>query len=410
MAQRRDDYGPAVGIVPLTWAAAARPLPKAPVLSWDSLWGRRLSSLPSVGDLPHVAYASSGRAALLAALRQTATRPGSGVLVPTYHCPTMVAPVLRAGLQPLFFPVTADGLPELDAIGTAMAGQARVMFVAHYFGLPKSLQTVQRWCHERDIVLVEDCAHSYFGQAGERPIGCWGDYATASLSKFFPVAEAGLLASAYHPLKPLGLQAAGLSKQIKGGVDVLEFAQRYGRLAGVSQLLAPLFWLKNGGRLQTTVAALAPSVDASLDDTLASCDMARVEQAATWAACSLHQVMPEARVVQRRRANYLQLAQGLAGAPGAQLLQGNLPEGAAPYVCPLLVEGAERADLVYFRMRQARLPVFRWDQVWPGTPIDSHDHGHQWQRQILQLLCHQDLCSDDLTHVLHATRQFLTRA
>ncbi|MBK9574239.1 MAG: DegT/DnrJ/EryC1/StrS family aminotransferase [Rhodoferax sp.] len=53
--------------------------------------------------------------------------------------------------------------------------------------------------------MIEDCAHCFFGQAGERPIGAWGDFATASLTKFFPVPEGGLLASSSRPLPGLAL-------------------------------------------------------------------------------------------------------------------------------------------------------------------------------------------------------------
>ena len=47
-----------------------------------------------------------------------------------------------------------------------------------------------------DVVEVTrpDDPHTLFGQAGERPVGAWGDCATASLTKFLPTSELGLLA------------------------------------------------------------------------------------------------------------------------------------------------------------------------------------------------------------------------
>ena len=389
-----------------------RRLPKAPVLSWQTFWPGGTCDLPSVGQLPHRAMTTSGRAALLAALEQMALPAGSGVLVPSYHCPTMVAPVLQAGLKPLYFPIGEDGLPVLDGIDAVAARQARAMFVAHYFGLPKSLVRVQQWCRERGIQLVEDCAHSYFGRAGELPVGQWGDYATASLSKFFPVAEAGLLASAQHALKPLGLQPAGLRAQMKGVVDVLEYAHCQRRLPGLRQLLSPVFWLKNGGQPSLEAIELAADLEQHIDPVLmmASCDMARARQAPALAARGLHRLLPQAGIVLRRRVNYMALADGLAQAPGASPLAPTLPDGAAPYVCPLWVEGRARADAIYERMRLARLPVFRWDRLWPGTPADPQDAGTAWSSQMLQLLCHQDLRPDDIAHVLSVTHTMLRTA
>ncbi|MBK8750840.1 MAG: hypothetical protein IPL99_03960 [Candidatus Competibacteraceae bacterium] len=73
-----------------------------PVLGWASFTGSRSTALPSVQELPQVALTTSGRAAIFQALSLLNLPAGSKVLVPTYHCPTMVAPVLLAGLQPIF--------------------------------------------------------------------------------------------------------------------------------------------------------------------------------------------------------------------------------------------------------------------------------------------------------------------
>ena len=63
--------------------------------------------IPSVEDLPHIAFTTSGRSAIYQTLLQLQLPPNSAVLVPTYHCPTMVAPVLLADLQPIYFGVRA---------------------------------------------------------------------------------------------------------------------------------------------------------------------------------------------------------------------------------------------------------------------------------------------------------------
>ena len=409
----------ATGAAPVSPGARADPEkarpgpPKAPVLGWRSLWPAGSSGLPHVGHLPHRAYTTSGRAALLCALKQLALPAGSGVLVPTYHCPTMVAPVIQAGLTPMYFPIGPDGLPLLDGIPAATAGRARVMFVAHYFGLPKSLHGVRAWCDERGIALVEDCAHSYFGQAGDRPVGAWGDFAAASLSKFFPVDEGGLLASAHRPLQPLGLAPAGLRAQVKGGFSVLEFAYRHGRLPGPSQLLAPLIWLKNRGHVPHDPVGwqgpggTAPDADAMM----ASCDMGRVAQSVTWVARNLHRALPQAGIVQRRRRHFQAydeaFSQTWASAQGVRPLAAGLTDGTAPYVFPLWVDSVANADALYAQLRLARLPVFRWDRIWPGTPADGQDSGAAWSRQVLQLLCHQDLRGGHVDQVVDRIRLFL---
>jgi perosamine synthetase len=218
--------------------------PDRPIFGWDNLRGARDSGLPAVDDLPHQQRLTSGRAALLAAMKVLGVQPGDGVLAPSYHCPTLVGPLRMAGAVVQFYPLDADGLPALDGITPAPGTKALV--VAQLFGLPRSLARVRAWCDAHGIALIEDCAHSFFGQAGERPVGQWGDLATASLTKFFPVLpEGGLLAST-RPLPALALQPAGAKQQVKAWVDLLERGSTHGKLTGLNTVLRACFRLKNG--------------------------------------------------------------------------------------------------------------------------------------------------------------------
>ena len=390
---------------------------KGPVLAWRSLAPAGKPTLPCVGDLRYQARTSSGRAALYAALKQMQLAPGSAVLVPSYHCPTMVAPVLQAGLIPAFYPIGPDGLPLLSAMPPADKQHHGAMIVAHLFGITRSLSAVHEWCKSRAIRLIEDCAHSYFGWAGDRPVGQWGDYATASLTKFFPVGEAGLLASAHHTLQPLELTFAGLRTQIKGMIDVVELSRQYGELAGITHLAAPLLKLKNG--IAKTSAANVASTHTNVEIVdpdgcglrfmLRQCDMARTGQRATLFAAALHRWLPSEPAVKRRQANHRALTQGLFDARGARPLFGPAPDQTAPYAMPLLIDSAGRADRVYTAMREAKLPVFRWDRLWPGTPSLAEDSGTAWRRKVLQLLCHQSLSFAEIASICRQTHLILNK-
>jgi perosamine synthetase len=379
--------------------AEAQPrYPKSPVLDWADLRAARADG-PCVADLPHVAYTSSGRAALSAALAQMTLPQGSGVLVPTYHCPTMIAPVVAAGLVPVFYGLSPSGRPVLVDPDT-LSPRPRALFVAHYFGLPRSLAHERAWCDAHGVRMVEDCAHSYFGMAGERPVGAWGDYAITSLSKFFPVREAGLLASKNHPLRSLGLQRLSLRNQVKAGWDVVHWSHDHRALAGLSWLAAGLLRLR-GDAPATRLAEAASGGVATLE----SCDMARVHEDAAWAARWIHRHAATRDVVAKRRANFQGLVQGLMGLPGMRVLHDRLPIEGAPYVVPLCVDDRDQADALYARMRLQGLPVFRWDRWWPGTPQSPEDTGLLWGRQILQVLCHQSLGLRDVADIVASTRR-----
>ena len=379
-------------------------LPRGPVLDWSSLSGAREADLPAMDQGRAPLMTTSGRAALGWALKALQLPPGSIVLVPTYHCPTMIAPVLFAGLRPQFYALGEDALPRLESLEGSAADGPRAIIVAHFFGLPRSLAGVRRWCDTHGVALIEDCAHSFFGQAGERPVGGWGDFATASLTKFFPVPEAGLLVSASRDLTRLPMAGQGWKAQLKGVVDVLETATHSGRLQGLQPVLRGLFSLKNR-RSGARPAQHAPgtfSIPAPAD-ALQGCDMSRAGMAPLAVARWAYGRLPRARIAARRLANFQLLKSALVSAPGARVMFDELPTD-APYALPLWVDDADR---VYQALRSAGMPVFRWDKVWTGTPALAHDAGASWSRHVLQLLCHQDLSEAETALLAGTVRRLL---
>ena len=380
-------------------------LPKGPVLGWSSFTRVDAPGIPCVESLPNTIFTTSGRAAIFQAMLQLDLPAGSTVLVPTYHCPTMVAPVLLAGHRPVYFAIQADGLPHLDSIAPDTAAQAKAMLVSHYFGLAQSLRDVRAWCDARGIALIEDCAHSYFGQAGERPIGAWGDYCTASLSKFFPVPECGLLGSATHAIRPLQLEPQSLKAEIKGCVDVLEVSARFGRLAGLNGLLAMGLSLKKVLTKVPSTAAKAPSDPA--ESMMAVSDMQRIRRRPLRASLLLRRILPRGWVIARRQRNFRIYQERFAGLPGVRPIAMVPDKPVAPYVFPLWVDNA---DLIYHTLRLEGMPVFRWDRLWPDMPSIVGDTGSLWSRHLIQFLCHQDLSEQDVQKVANRLIDLLQSA
>lgn len=390
--------------------------PRGPVLSLDYLRARRASPLPAIYDLTHHQIVTSGRAAILHALQLLSARGHREVLVPTYHCPTMITPVLLAGMTPVFYGVGNTGLPLLDSVRIDdLAPPA--MLVSHYFGLPQSLLEVRNWCDRHGVALVEDCAHALFGWAGERPVGMWGDFAAASLTKFLPIPEGGVLASK-HASFSLELHRPPLLSQLKGALDLLEEAAVHRRLGWISGGIDAAFMVKRHVRgvpkhqrrpNHTQEDTATPRDDVGIESMISSCDMARtgLEPLAVTRAV-LERLCP-GESIHRRQANYLKYLGAFRDVNGARPLAGWAQhheasiERWAPYVFPLWVDDAER---VYQGARKLALPVLRWDRIWPGTPNTiPGDRGPAWSRHVLQLLCHQDLDDRDIANTIQALQR-----
>jgi hypothetical protein len=83
------------------------------------------------------------------------------------------------------------------------------------------------------------------------------------------------------------------------------------------------------------------------------------------------------------------------------VLSADLPEGTVPYVFPLYVYDHQAT---YQRLRAAGVPIFCWDEVWPGTPVIENDHGLDWAAHVFQLGCHQDLSLEDMETIADTVR------
>jgi hypothetical protein len=84
----------------------------------------------------------------------------------------------------------------------------------------------------------------------------------------------------------------------------------------------------------------------------------------------------------------------------------DLPDDAVPYVFPIWVE---QPDPGYQALRSMRIPVFRWDRLWPTTSKLPGDHGVMWSHHVIQLPCHQDLRPVDLNAIVAAVKSVYRR-
>src|SRR5882724_10173255 len=309
-----------------------RSYPRLPVLGWSAFSGERAAPTRGVLSARHRRYTTSGRAAIALALRALEIRPGDKVLVPTYHCPTMIAPIAQSGAQPFFYPITASGGADLEWLQHATLAGARAILATHYFGVPQPMSRLRAFCDAHRIALIEDCAHAFFGVSEGIAVGSRGDIAIASLPKFFPVPEGGLILSATYPLKKLDLAPCSWRDEVKAAVDAIEVGVAHGRFPGLNMLLRGVFSLKNRLRRGHRPAD-TPSNRGSESAVDFRLDSLRPAVVARWIASSV----VESRIVEHRRRNYAALASRLSQINGAHALRPDLPDDATPYVFPLYV-------------------------------------------------------------------------
>lgn len=358
-------------------------------------------ALPCLLDVsPDLIFTTSGRAAILLGLEALALGPGDRVLVPSYHCPTMVSPVLALGHQVGFYPIDEDGRPNLQWLEQNAPADVRVLSVVHFFGLPLDLRDVQAWCRRRGVLLMEDCAHAMFGRSASHEVGALGDVVIASLPKFFATLDGGLLHIRQPRQAVRRLQPAGAMAELKAWINSLETSERFGRLGRRSLWARPLLAAKRALRRHpdhdmssTSPTAFDPDGDYARIDTALS------HRAPTAVTVRAAKRSVRSRIIAARREHYGAMVQALSGFPGLRPLFPALPSACAPYVFPLWVD---EPDPAYQAMKTAGVPVSRWDWLWPGVPDLRDDHGKQWSRHVLQLHCHQDMNEQDRLWMVNA--------
>ncbi|WP_458542927.1 aminotransferase class I/II-fold pyridoxal phosphate-dependent enzyme [Ramlibacter sp.] len=373
------------------------------------------TGLRSVLDAGPARLVTSGRIAIALALREMGVGPGDTVLVPAYHSPSMVPPVLHLGAKPVFYRLRPDTSVDLDDIRARLGPDVKVLMVTHYFGFLQNLSTLRAFCDKHALLLLEDCAHSFFGEHGGRPVGAWGDYAAASSMKFYPVYEGGALVSGKHGLGSVGLRAAGAAFEAKSALATLEKSFAYGRLPLLRALLAPPLRLKDAAwsRLKarrraagdTTAGAPAPALAPASSDSGFELDPAWLDKRSSWLSRLLVRRLPAAPIVAERRRRYLKLEQALRGLPRARPLFAALPDTVCPWMFPML---AEDPEALFGEVVAAGIPVTRFARpLWPGVDDSVCATSSMLSRQVLAFPCHQALREDELDWMIDTLRTIL---
>ncbi len=359
-----------------------QPALEASRLDWRA---RRPEAASILAAGPYIDTAS-GTSAIAHALRAIGLRAGDSVLVPAYHCPSMIEPIVHCGATPVFCPITDRLELDPDVVATVIGPTVRAMIIPHYFGLRQDLRRFR----SSAIPIIEDCAHAWFGGSMDEPIGSQGDFAIASMPKFFPVLRGGILVSREHPLPRL--PRLEMRAELKHLVNLLECAAETG----------------HGGRAARAIRAVngrrgaAPHIRHSTPPEAADeraepwkqgprylndSDLAR-DSGTVARVIMRHSNVPE--LIRARRSNYASVAKLIGRARRARTFWDTLPDSVAvPYVVPVWLDDPTRD---YSRLRERGICLFRWDETLRGKCAVSDD----FATHLVQFPCHQGLRARDL--------------
>jgi perosamine synthetase len=329
---------------------------------------------------------SLGRYALAAALRSLGVGPGKTVLIPAYHCRTMIDPVLRLGGNVVLFSLRPDLTPDWTDLDACMSkcGQATALLLPHYFGFPQPIEDVRGWCERHRVAYVEDCSHAMFGLYDGKPIGSFGDYAVASPYKFFASEDGGLLRCASHARASRPLPGMGEElKAVWHSLEKLTLRQRKRSSMSMEDMESPC-WTD-----EITEEGISRQYNAESE---------RI-QALRWSRWTM-KLSSIDRLSAARRRNYLAWLEAVSGLPGCHPLFECLPDSVVPYMFPLWLDNPES---VFFRLKRARLPIFRWDEL----AVSNCQVSRSARLGLIHLPCHQGIGKSEMDWMVEVLRRSL---
>lgn len=130
----------------------------------------------------NIQYFESGRSALVSCLINENLSKNDEVMILT----TTGGPYISS--------CVTEAIEGIAGWSRKLTPKTRAVLIIHEFGFPAPSSLIER-LKEKGLIIVEDCAYAFGSRNNGSKVGCWGDYAIYSLTKYFPSPYGGILAS-----------------------------------------------------------------------------------------------------------------------------------------------------------------------------------------------------------------------
>ncbi len=139
-------------------------------------------------------FISSGTAALSLILDQLHLQKGDEIILTAYTFPSVPLCIKEKGLSVCFID-SDDRTDNMDTavLTGAITEKTRVIIATHLFGRPCVIDEIVKIARQKNIYVIEDCAHAIGASYKGKKVGSFGDaaYCSFSLTKPFNVFNGG---------------------------------------------------------------------------------------------------------------------------------------------------------------------------------------------------------------------------
>lgn len=140
----------------------------------------------------HAVALANGSVALDLALMALGIGPGDHVIVPSRSFVASASCVALRGAIPIFSDVDRDSQDiTVDEIKKVITSRTKAVIAVHLAGWPCELDRLRKFCDEKGLFLIEDCAQAHGAHYKGRPVGSFGDVGCFSFCQDKIISTAG---------------------------------------------------------------------------------------------------------------------------------------------------------------------------------------------------------------------------
>ena len=142
----------------------------------------------------HVITVSNGSVALDLALQLIDLKKGDEVILPSFTIVSCLSSIMRTEATPVFCDV--DPLSwnmTLKNVKDKFTKSTKAVLLVHTYGLPAEASSIETFCKENNIILIEDAAEAHGQTDNNRVCGSFGEISTMSFytNKHITTGEGG---------------------------------------------------------------------------------------------------------------------------------------------------------------------------------------------------------------------------
>lgn len=130
----------------------------------------------------------SGRFALQWVLKSIDNQGRRQVLVPAFNCSVVADAIEQADLTIVPYDFSDNlGQVDINHLIQLLDDDVSAIIISHFFGVPVDFRELIKICRTKNIIIIEDCAHTLGGSVDQEMAGTLGDAAVFSFNYDKPI-------------------------------------------------------------------------------------------------------------------------------------------------------------------------------------------------------------------------------